>query len=527
MKCLKTRLKRLLAASVFCVALSIGTTALADEGTVKVASAKIRASADTNSEQLGSVAQGGKVDIIGETTGTDGKIWYQVFVNANEKGYIRADLVNRSGNNSTTNTTLEPESTTASSVDAKKGTVITSNVRIRKGASTEHGVVATANRGMVVTVTGEANGSDGKKWYQISFTYNDKEITGFIRSDLVTFDNVPADTAVSEITGTEEAPEAIQTEEQIQNTDTEQEQTTSSNNSQNIILMNVEEVPYIMPGFTAVNLKWNEQDINAYSNGKFYIFYAQQQNGEEGWYVFDSEKGVYQRYVYTTADAQIPEEKGASGNMLIVIALVIVIVILIAIIALMFLKLREYNGGYVEFDEDEDSEDEDLEDLEELEEIADEQEAYNIPDLQKPAQRSGVRPAPSHQAMQGRPQMNMNGQPIRRPMNRPDIERHQEMPGQMRRPPMNGVQGMNGQPVRRPQSPIEGDGIVRRRPENENGMGNRPQGARPMPNGQMPVRRPNPNGQPMQQRPQNMPTQGHRAKNFLETEDDDMDMIDI
>ena len=83
---------RVLAAMMFCLVLSIGTVCYADEvaATVTVASAKIRASADPSSQQLGSAKQGGTVSIIGQTTGTDGKTWYQVFVDANTKGLVIA-----------------------------------------------------------------------------------------------------------------------------------------------------------------------------------------------------------------------------------------------------------------------------------------------------------------------------------------------------------------------------------------------------------------------------------------------------
>ena len=87
-------IRHVLAVVLFCMVMSIGFVCLADEqGTVSVASAKIRASADASSEALGSVKQGGTVDIIGKTTGTDGKEWYQVYVDASTKGFIRGDLV--------------------------------------------------------------------------------------------------------------------------------------------------------------------------------------------------------------------------------------------------------------------------------------------------------------------------------------------------------------------------------------------------------------------------------------------------
>ena len=552
-------IKHALAAAAFCMVMSIGILCMADEkGTVTVASAKIRASADSSSEQLGSVAQGGNVDIISETTGADGKTWYQVYVDANTKGYIRADLVKKNGSSETTSsnaTATDQSVTTATPVDAKKGTVVTSNVRIRKGASTNHDVVATANRGMVVTVTGEANGADGKKWYQISFSYNNKEITGFIRSDLVTFDNVPADTAVSEITGEENNPETSTepaTEEE-QEPSQEPDQTSQQNDSANIILMNVEEVPYIMPGFVAVDLNWNDQKINAYKNGNFYIFYAQKQNGEEGWYLFDSEKGIYQRYAYTAADVTIPEEKSGAGS-IVVIILVIIIVILMAAIGLLILKLREYtayDGGYDDEDDEEYSDNEDFEDLEEL----DDDETENVqqarrPQLQssqmikRPQPQSGAQQAASQPVRRPQPQSGAHqaaSQPVRRPQPQPGVHqaasqpvrRPQPQPGAhqaasqpVRRPqPQSGAQQAASQPVRRPQ-PQSGAQAVRN-PQGtmgRNPQSARPQGQRPAPgqgNPQGAVRRPQPQNDNMR------PQKGYKAKNMLDQDDDDMDFMDI
>ena len=525
-------IKHALAAAAFCMVMSIGILCMADEkGTVTVASAKIRASADSSSEQLGSVAHGGNVDIISETTGADGKTWYQVYVDANTKGYIRADLVKKNGSSETTssNTTATDQSaTTATPVDAKKGTVVTSNVRIRKGASTNHDVVATANRGMVVTVTGEANGADGKKWYQISFSYNNKEITGFIRSDLVTFDNVPADTAVSEITGEENNPEASTEPATVEEQEPPQEPDQTSqqaNDSANIILMNVEEVPYIMPGFIAVDLNWNDQKINAYKNGNFYIFYAQKQNGEEGWYLFDSEKGIYQRYAYTAADVTVPEEKSGAGS-IVVIILVIIIVILMAAIGLLILKLREYTVYDGEYDDEDDEEYSDNEDFEDLEELEDD-ETENVHQARRPQPKSGAQQAGSQPVRRLQPQSGAQqtaSQPVRRPQPQSGAQQAASQP--VRRPqPQPGAQQTASQPVRRPQ-PQSGTQAARH-PQGtmgRNPQGARPQGQRPAPgqgNPQGAVRRPQPQSDNMR------PQKGYKAKNMLDQDDDDMDFMDI
>ena len=526
----KAGIKRALATSLFCLVLSIGMITMADEkGKVLVDSAKIRASADTSSEQLGSVAKGGTVDIVSEVTGSDGKVWYQVYVDANTKGYIRADLVEKSGGASadtTTDTgsgnTSEPAATTATPVEAKKASVVSNNVRIRKGASTAHGVVATANRGMVVTVNGEATGADGKMWYQISFTYNSKEITGFIRSDLVTFDSLPADTAVTEITGTESETSTEMSTEPVTEAQPQEEQPqaeqNNTENNQNMILMNVEETPYVLPGFIAVKLNWNEQQINAYKNGNFYLFYAQMQTGEEGWYVFDSEKGIYQRYVYTSADAQIPDDAGVSGNATVIVIFVIIIVILLVVIAMMFLKLREYSAEY-DYDDESDDSDDDIEELEELANVLDEQEEYVAP--VNTQRRNSYQPnrdrAVNNQQPQRRPQQDMNGQPQRRPQqSRPQQMDRDRIPNQQ--PQRRPQQDMGGQPQRRPQVSQNGENL--RRVENDGRM----QNGRPY-NGQNPNRRPN---QDTQRRPQNAQLQkGHKAKSFMDAEDDDMDFIDI
>lgn len=528
---------RVLAAMMFCLVLSIGTVCYADEvaATVTVASAKIRASADPGSQQLGSAKQGGTVSIIGQTTGTDGKTWYQVFVDANTKGFIRADLVNVTGTGtigsvssdasaSASTATTTTTDTQVSSTDKKSGTVQTNNVRIRKGASTTADVVATANRGMVVTVTGEAAGDDGKTWYQISFTYNSKEITGFIRSDLVTFDTLPADTAQTTINGTSETPEEPATEaatEEVTEPATEeqpqeQESSSSSNDTQNMILMNVEDVPYIMPEFNPIILKWEDQDINAYKNGDFYLFYAQKQNGEEGWYVFDSVNNVYERYVYSTAGATVPETSAMSGNMLPVIILAVIIVILLIAIILMFMKLREYTGEYEEYEDDE--EDDEYGDEEEEEELA--EEPVRRP-MQQPRRQPAQQPRPQQQQPVRNQEPREEGQSARRPQQ--PVRRPQ---GEEQRTQQQPPRRQEGQPARRPQQqgqPVrrqEGEQPVRRQAqqaESARPAGRQSQG--------------NPNRRPAQTRPENQPQrnvqQGRKAKNFLDSEDDDMEFIDI
>ena len=569
-------------ALTLCIATGSGFASNAEEkGTVTVEAGKIRASADTGSEQVGSVAKGGNVDIISKTTGADGKTWYQVYVDANQKGYIRADLVSvedsskiktTSETTSDNGNTTAPEETTATAVDAKKGTVITSNVRIRKGASTSHDVVATANRGMVVTVTGEADGADGKKWFQISFTYNNKEITGFIRSDLVTFDEVPNDPAVTQITGesADNTDQEVQPEQIPEDTGENVEAEDNNDTQQpvdSVVLLNTEEIPYIQPEFATVTLKWQDQQINAYKNGEFYIFYAQY-NGVEGWYMFDSVNNTYQRYVYSQSESVVPGGKTA-GNTVIIIILIIVIVILLAAVGLLFFKLREYSVEYEEYAEGEEDEDEGLEDIEqfevdenkEIEEVPEKKgiksifglgknrQQYDDSEMEQEAEedveeeieieseqpmRRPQRPVQEMEQPVRRPQRPV--QEMEQPMRRPQRP-VQEMEQPMRRP-QRPVQEME-QPVRRPQRPVqemeqpvrrpEGQAPVRRRSEGEMQQrppyGNRPTG-QPQIN---PNRRPT--GQPQvnqNRRPAGQPVpRSQVTRSYPQNEKDGIDMIDL
>lgn len=173
---------------------------------VTASSAKIRKTADSSSEVIGSAAKDKAISIKSQTKGADGYTWYEVYVDANTLGYIRSDLVSitdgstpPSSSGTTTTTTTTPTTTTATpapvvnetpvevtAVEPLSATVTGGqSVRVRSNASTTSQIVTTAENGMALTVTGQATGTDGKTWYQISFISNSVEVTGFIRSDYV------------------------------------------------------------------------------------------------------------------------------------------------------------------------------------------------------------------------------------------------------------------------------------------------------------------------------------------------------
>lgn len=184
------------------------------KGTVTASSARIRQEASTSSTAVGSVQSGATVTITGETTGADGKTWYQVETSDGTKGYIRSDLVKKTDGGSTTNTNLTVNpSVEVTQVEPIEATVAGGSiVRVRTDASTSDssGIITTVANGTKVTVSGQAAGTDNMTWYLVSFYSNDTVVKGFIRSDFLTLSGEvkPVDTSTpAEGDGSTETPE--------------------------------------------------------------------------------------------------------------------------------------------------------------------------------------------------------------------------------------------------------------------------------------------------------------------------------
>ena len=183
----KERMRRLpgvvWAVFVMCVMfICISTTALAAEGKVTAnPAAKIRESASTTSEQVGSAQNGAVLEILSEVTGTDGKIWYQVRFDNNKTGYIRSDLMTKlADTTASTNTSSEVEE-----VQPINCTVTGNQVNVRSLPSANGEKVAQVRKGEVMTVNGTATDSEGKTWYRVTFTSDNRNVTGYVRYDFV------------------------------------------------------------------------------------------------------------------------------------------------------------------------------------------------------------------------------------------------------------------------------------------------------------------------------------------------------
>ena len=219
------------------------------QGTVTANSANIRREPNSSSEVIGSTQKDKSISIRSQTTGSDGAVWYQVFVDADTLGYIRSDLVSitdgttpptetytASGTDTATTTdtntsTTDTQTTTTQETPAEVTAVepmsasVTGgqSVRVRSNASTTSQILTTAQNGMALTVTGQATGTDGNVWYQVAFIADGTEVTGFIRSDyvslsgeLVPVTQQPAETPQEETEAPVEVQETKDWETQLQ-----------------------------------------------------------------------------------------------------------------------------------------------------------------------------------------------------------------------------------------------------------------------------------------------------------------------
>lgn len=314
--------------------------ALAATGTVTSSNVKVRAEASTSSQQVSSLDSGDKVDIIDETTDSQGYVWYRIYVNGQEYGYVRSDLISKSGETKSTDAgtsnAAQPQ-TQVTAVAEQAATVTVASANVRSGAGTGYSTVGTVKNGDGVTVTGEANGTDNNKWYQIKF--GDSGRTGFVRADLLQMGApAPAQTDDPQAEGEMAPTEGEQPAEAA----TGEEGAPAEGEAP------AEEQPAEQPAV----------DPTVVGNGEFSLAYKDDGTGTETWYLYDNVQSTQVKlndlldYAKTGQQAaalegQIKKLRGALIGMAIVIALLV-----LAILILVY-KLRDYM--YYEDDEEETS----------------------------------------------------------------------------------------------------------------------------------------------------------------------------
>ena len=331
-----------------------GIASYADGTATVKTGGKIREKASTSSEVLASVEKDDTLDIIAQTKDGSGYTWYKVYINSEKQGYIRADLVKVSGtipNETASNTTSQSNQSTkkpAATVTTETD-VLTAKVTspkqavVRNGAGTDCDSVAGANPGTVVSVSGEAKDSSGKIWYKVSYTSENKTVTGFIRADLLTVETRTTDQpAVQEPVQETPAPEVSVPETSVTETPVQDE----------IMIEDTLE----------------SQD--------YYLKYLENDKGEMNWYLFDNVKETSRnlqqmlQVIEQLENSDVKENEQGSIMKFLVMGMAVVMILLIIVILILVSKLKqtgrkEEYEEYEEYEEDDEVEYEDEEDQEE------------------------------------------------------------------------------------------------------------------------------------------------------------------
>lgn len=82
------------------------------------------------------------------------------------------------------------------------GSVKNRVLNVRKEASTSSSIVCKLSQGTKVSVVSETTGTDGMKWYRVSFTYSGSTYKGYVRADLLNVTGTSSGSSTSSTSGT-------------------------------------------------------------------------------------------------------------------------------------------------------------------------------------------------------------------------------------------------------------------------------------------------------------------------------------
>ena len=209
----------------------------ATEAKVLKDTVNIRKEPNQNSAKVGNSTKDKKLEVISQTTGKDGKVWYKVKVDAATTGYVRSDLVEI-----TDGSTPPKEDANAANADTSQKTTTTTDssqvellvemtatatqlVNFRSSPDNKQkagdNILAELSKDTEVKVIGRTTGADGKEWYQIKAEVKGEEKVGYVRSDYLKLSGEPQ--PLSEVTVEPDEPDDAEPAD----TDTAPEATTN------------------------------------------------------------------------------------------------------------------------------------------------------------------------------------------------------------------------------------------------------------------------------------------------------------
>lgn len=241
------------------------------------------------------------------------------------------------------------------------GAAVSDNIVVREEA-VSGAQVGSLYADQEVTITGETQGTDGNVWYQITFEGNGGERTGWVRSDLI------------ETSDSSAAEEGENTSSDTQGTADDQENAaTDSGDTIRVEMADgyvdlrdvpEEEAALVSDRFTPAVCELESGSVQGYQLAGpdemvasdadltvFYYVYGANELGEEGWYVYDSEKDVLQKNLVNMsysiqAEAESETGQGQQFDMnsvyrMLVGGLCLICVLLLALVIIFSVRYRK------------------------------------------------------------------------------------------------------------------------------------------------------------------------------------------
>ncbi|MCD8365305.1 MAG: SH3 domain-containing protein, partial [Clostridiales bacterium] len=194
------------------------------------------------------------------------------------------------------------------------GTAVVDNVVVRESA-VSGSQIGGLSEGQAVTIVGETTGSDGKTWYQITYTVDGTEHSGWVRGDLLNTsdESLETNTADTDTDTSDADASGSDTDAGAADTDPEEGESVSlefETKSGYIILTDVpeEERMLVSDRFVETSLDFAEGTIAAFQRAEpdalvaddaaivdYYYVYGYNEVGETGWYVYNAEDGTIQK----------------------------------------------------------------------------------------------------------------------------------------------------------------------------------------------------------------------------------------
>ncbi|MCD8216900.1 MAG: SH3 domain-containing protein [Clostridiales bacterium] len=246
------------------------------------------------------------------------------------------------------------------------GTAVSDNIVVRNSAVSGD-QVGGLSEGQAVSIEDETTGSDGNTWYQISYTVDGEERSGWVRGDLL-----------------ETSDESLDEDSDADESDAEAAESASlefDTLSGSITLTDIpeEELSLVSDRFVEASLEFAEGAVTALQLAEpdelvaddasivdFYYVYGYNEIGESGWYVYNADDGTIQKNLlnmqYSAAETEENEAETASDfssdsltkmafSLLAVVGLLLLV--LTIIFSARYRRLRRILEEEIEEDEEE------------------------------------------------------------------------------------------------------------------------------------------------------------------------------